>query len=97
MTGFCCTTGSADICAITSSSDASASGLGDRLLYLHAELNLVLFLPFPRTVPSSSANGSNSKRDPYDVLARLVKAGEEYSSSSFDSVENSPDVPFIID
>lgn len=63
----------------------STSGLGERLWYFHVELNLVLFLPFPRMEPSSSANGSYSlsNREPYDILARLVNAGEDHSSPSF--------------
>ncbi len=59
----------------------SIAGLGERLAYRHDELSLVLFLPFPSIVPSS-VNGSNSssKRLPYDVLARFIKAGDDHSS-----------------
>ena len=64
-------------------SASSASGVGERLVYLQVELSLVLFLPLPGTEPSSSANGSISKRDPYDVLARLMNAGEDHSSPIF--------------
>jgi hypothetical protein len=77
---------------------ASLSGVGDRLVYLHTELNLVRFLPFPAIVPSSSAKGSSSNKDPYEVLARLTNAGDEkMPSSSFfaDSEWSIPLVPFV--
>lgn len=79
-----------------SPSDCSASGVGERLAYFQTELNLVLFLPFPGTVPSSSAKGSSSKRDPYDVLDRLTNAGDEKTPSSAVSWSIRVGAPFIV-
>lgn len=68
-----------------STSGSSGSGVGERLAYLQVELSRVLFLPFPAIEPSSSAkiSYSDSKSEPYEVLARLIKAGEDHSSPIF--------------